>query len=72
MSEGELGEYASLMIKAVGIAVICATCGDVCRECGAASVASGVETAGNLAILGLCLPLLRELLDDAALLLQWE
>ena len=71
MREGALGEYASLMLKALGVATVCATCGDVCRECGAPSVASGVELAGNFAILGLCLPLLQELIHDAFVLLEW-
>ena len=66
-----LGEYASLMLKAVGLAIVCSTCADVCRECGAPQIATGVESAGNLAILSLCLPLLRDLLLDAEALLEW-
>ena len=66
-----LGEYATLMLKAVGLALLSSTCADVCRECGAPQIATGVENAGNLAILFLCLPLLRELLQDAEALLEW-
>lgn len=66
-----LGEYATLMFKAIGLAILSTTCADVCRECGASQIATGVETAGNLAILSLCLPLLRELLQDAEVLLEW-
>lgn len=71
LNVGNLREYATLMLKAVGIAVLCATCGEICRECGASGVAKGVELVGNLAILGLCLPLLQELIRDAAALLDW-
>ena len=75
---GELGElvastalstYVSVMLKALGIAILCAVCGDVCRECGSGSVAFGVELAGNLLILSLCLPILREILGYATSLL---
>ena len=70
LESASLWEYASLMLKAVGVAVLCAVCADVCRECGAPQIATGVETAGNLAILGLCLPLLQELIADAEALLS--
>ena len=71
LAEAELLEYASLMLKAVGVAMLSSVCADVCRECGAPQIATGVESAGNLAILFLCLPILRELLQDAEALLEW-
>ena len=71
--EGEgLGKYVTVMLKALGIAVLCGTCGDICRDCGEGSIATGVETAGNLMILSLSLPLIREILGVAAELLSME
>ena len=71
LEEGGVGEYAAIMLKALGLALASHTCASVCRECGAASVAAGVEAAGNLGILALCLPLLEELVQNAQALLTW-
>ena len=70
VSSSALSTYLTVMLKALGIAILCATCGDVCRECGSGSVAFGVELAGNLLILSLCLPILREILGYATSLLS--
>ena len=70
ISSSALSTYLTVMLKALGIAILCATCGDVCRECGSGSVAFGVELAGNLLILSLCLPILREILGYATSLLS--
>ena len=70
LSDSTLAEYASVMLKAIGIAVLCTTCGDVCRECGQSSVATGVELCGNLAILALCFPLIGEILGHASELMS--
>lgn len=72
LEEGDVGEYAAIMLKALGIALVSHTCASVCRECGAATVATGVEAAGNLGILLLCLPLLEELVQNAQVLLTWR
>ena len=70
LAVSSLAAYVSVMLKALGIALLCATCGDVCRECGSGSVATCVELAGNLLILSLCIPMLRELLGYAGALLS--
>ncbi len=72
VEEHAISDYVAVMLKALGIAVVCGTCGDICRDCGEASIASCVETAGNLVILSLSLPLIREILDVAAELLSME
>lgn len=64
------GEYATRMLKALGIGLLCGVCADICRDCGEGSVASGVETVGNLAILFLCVPLFEELMGYARELLS--
>lgn len=58
--------YAEAMLRAIGIALLGGICADVCRETGDGMVASGVELAARLAILALCLPLIREILGFAA------
>lgn len=70
LSSSALSTYASLMLKAIGIALLCSICGDICRECGASSLANGVEMAGNLLILSLSFPILREILSYASSLLE--
>ena len=64
-----LDEYAALMLRAIGIALLCRICTDICRDCGAQTVAGGVETAGKVAILSLCIPLISEIIGYAGELL---
>ena len=54
--------YASLMLKALGVGLTVKLTGDLCREVGEETLAGGVEMAGRLEILLLCLPLMKELL----------
>ena len=68
----EISEAVTVMLKALGIALVCGVCGDICRDCGEGSIATCVETAGNLMILSLSLPVIREILDVAAELLSME
>ena len=55
-------EYVSLLLKVLGIAVIGKIGSDVCRDAGNSVLATGVELAGKVVILTLCLPLLMSLL----------
>jgi stage III sporulation protein AD len=70
LSDSALSGYAEVMLKGIGIAVLCATCGDICRECGAQALASCVELAGNLLMLSMCVPIIREILGYATTLLE--
>ncbi len=69
LSSSALSTYTGVMLKAIGIAVLCTVCGDICRDCGEGSIASCVEIAGNMLILSLCIPILREILGYASSLL---
>lgn len=69
MSDGALSKYSAILFKALGIAVLTQCAADICRECGEASAASGVELTGKLEILLLCLPLIDEILSVATSLL---
>lgn len=65
-----VGEYAVRMLKALGLAMLSGIGADICRDCGENTVATGVETVGNLAILSLCIPLFSELIGYARSLLE--
>ena len=71
--EGQaISDAVTVMLKALGIALVCGICGDICRDCGEGSIATCVETAGNLMILSISLPVIREILDVVAELLSME
>ncbi len=64
--ESGISRYADLMLRALGLSLLSAICADLCRDCGEGAVASGVEMAGKLSIVVLCLPLVREILTMAS------
>lgn len=63
------GAFA-LMLKALGIAFVSKFCSDICRDCGEATLASGVESVGRIAIISLCLPVVAEILEYASAILD--
>ena len=69
-SSGEGESYVSksfnLMLKALGIALLCKLCSDICRDCGESTLASGVEGVGRAAIFSLCLPVIAEIIEYAS------
>lgn len=73
---GELGvgesvsEYSALMLRGLGLAVLCRVCSDVCRDCGEPTVASAVETAGKLSILLLAMPTVSDIVAAAGELME--
>ncbi len=56
-------EHASLLFKALGLALLTQFCGEICRECGESAIADGVELIGKAEILLLALPLIGEILS---------
>ena len=66
---GGISQYATVLMKALGIAVLTQCCSEICRECGESGAASGVELTGKVEILLLCLPLINEILSAAEKLL---
>ncbi|MBR2354145.1 MAG: hypothetical protein IKA76_06580 [Clostridia bacterium] len=67
---GAIEPYAQAMLRALGISLLCKIACDVCRDAGEGTLGFGVEMAGKLTILLLCVPLVRELLSYAAILLE--
>ncbi len=55
-------EYGKAMLKALGITYLTFICSSVCRDCGEASVASGVEAVGKAELVLLALPFLKQIL----------
>ena len=65
-----IAEGTEVLCKALGIAILTQCCSNICNECGENSAATGVELAGKLEILLLCLPLLENLLNVAKTMLE--
>ena len=61
-----VGISLSVMVKALGIALIGRLCADICRECGESGLAQCVETAAGVVILSLSMPILSEILNFAS------
>ena len=61
LEDGGIGEVAR---KTIGVALLCETVGDVCRDLGETACASRVELCGKLEVLALALPLVSRLLSD--------
>ncbi|MBE6529413.1 MAG: stage III sporulation protein AD [Ruminococcaceae bacterium] len=60
-----LSNYAGFLLKALGIAVLTQICADICRDAGESGIGNGVELAGKMEILILCLPLMGEIFSTA-------
>ncbi len=65
-----IADYAAVMLKGLGVALITQICASVCRETGRGAIAEYVELAGRLEILLLCLPLMSRILGAAAELFE--
>lgn len=64
-------EYADVILRALGIALICELTASFCRDLGENTVAEGVRLFGKLEILVLSLPLADKVLEMAKELLQY-
>ena len=67
---GETTEYIPIMTKALGIAVLCRICSDVCKDCGETTLASAVESVGKLTLVLLAMPMIRRLAQYAIALAE--
>ena len=65
----EVSTYATVLFKALGVAVLTETCASLCRECGENAAATGMELVGKVELLLLALPLIGEILSVAESLL---
>ncbi len=60
--ESEAG-YISVMVRGLGLCVVCRVCSDICRDCGQATLASAVEGAGKIGMILLAMPTVMEILE---------
>lgn len=65
-----LPRFFSLLIKAVGVSLLCGAASDICRACGENSLASAVEGAGRALMVLLSLPVVGYLLEAAVQLMD--
>lgn len=65
MENALLPQFFALLLKSVGVAVLCGVAADVCRACGENAIASGVEGAGKVVIVLISLPVVSYLLEAA-------
>lgn len=63
MKDGGMTNYGKVMIKSLGIGIVVNTVGSICRDMGETSLSSGVELAGKIEILLICLPVITEMLS---------
>ena len=63
------GSYIRLLLKIVGITYLSEFSADLCKDAGAATLASQIELMGKLSILILCVPVIRALLETVDLFL---
>ena len=68
--DGTVGEAFSLMLKALGVALVSKLCSDICRDCGESTMANGVEAVGRIAIIGMCIPVIADILSFASDVLE--
>jgi stage III sporulation protein AD len=66
LDAGSFSEYAELILKSLGIAVLTHVAAAVCRDCGEGGLAGAVELAGKIEILLLSLPMIERLLKYTA------
>ncbi len=52
-----------LMMKSLGVGLTVKIASDLCRDCGENGIAGGIEFAGKLEILMLCLPYIWEIIS---------
>jgi len=67
---GDVARYYEIVLRTLGVAIIAHIAAGVCRDCGAETVASAVETAARLEIFVLCLPLIGEIVGSATRLFE--
>ena len=64
-------DYATPLLRAAGVALICEITALICRDLGESGVAGGVQLIGKLEILVLCLPMVDDVLEIAKELLNF-
>lgn len=58
------GLYLGVILKIIGIAYLASFCSEICKDAGAGTLASKVESSGKLFILILAIPILMAVLNS--------
>ena len=58
-------EYGKILLKCLGVGLVCQLAGDTCRDAGETALASKVDIAGRVTVLVLALPMLSQLVEIA-------
>ena len=61
-----ISSYYAIIMRTLSVALVAHLSADICRECGAESVAGSVEWVARVEIFVICLPLISEILGYAA------
>ena len=59
----DYGAYIKLLLKALGITYLSEISANLCKDAGAATMASQIELFGKLSILVLCMPIVTSLIQ---------
>ncbi len=63
LTENVAEEYISVMVRGLGICVLCRVCSDICRDCGQVTLASAVESAGKVGMILLAMPTVIKMIN---------
>lgn len=55
--------YGEILLRGLGISLLCTLCAGLCRDFGEAGLASAVEAAGKVGVLLQALPLIEKILE---------
>ena len=64
------GEYAEILVKTLGICVICQFVSETCKDAGQGALASKVEFSSRVAVIITAMPLFRNILNTAMELMK--
>jgi stage III sporulation protein AD len=56
-------DYMKVLLKSLGICILVQFCCDTCRDAGQTALASKLELAGKVAVLGVSLPLFEKIIN---------
>lgn len=62
--------YLTLLLKALGVAILTQLAADACRDSGETALSNKVELAGKVTIILLCLPLVKAMIQLSAGLIK--
>ena len=66
----ELARYLKVLLRVLCVAFLTHICASICRDCGEGTIACFAELGGKIEIVLLCLPLMEDIFDIAARLLE--